>query len=226
MGYAQSKALKKWLLCYNTIKESVFIVYKGHKRCGLPKNIHHVSPHLHPFMWLLGRTVGQGSGTGRKAAVFGWGSLSPRACLSMCGRAISDLRKALNLSFARTKRKIDFNSMAFWKMQNYGNNKKISDCQEFVGEMNIESTEVISMSSENTLNSIMMRDIHHYSFVQIYRSYSTTNFIKVNSRMNWGPWWLQCISVVLNLLFLFFKKRYHSVDNGMRRGEGVYGEFL
>ena len=54
--------------------------------------------------------------------------------------------------------------------------------------MNLESTEVISMSSENTLNSIMMRDIHHYSFVQIYRSYSTTHFIKVNSKMNWGPW--------------------------------------
>ena len=53
--------------------------------------------------------------------------------------------------------------------------------------MNLESTEVISMSSENTLNSIM-RDIHHYSFVQIYRSYSTTHFIKVNSKMNWGPW--------------------------------------
>ena len=53
--------------------------------------------------------------------------------------------------------------------------------------MNLESTEVISMSSENTLNSIM-RDIHHYSFVQIYRSYSTTHFIKVNSNMNWGDY--------------------------------------
>ena len=38
--------------------------------------------------------------------------------------------------------------------------------------MNTESTEVISMSSENTLNSIIMRDIRHYSFVQIYRSCS------------------------------------------------------
>ena len=31
---------------------------KGHKRCGLPTSIHHVSPR--PFTWLLGETVEQG----------------------------------------------------------------------------------------------------------------------------------------------------------------------
>ena len=54
---------------------------------------------------------------------------------SIRGWAMSGIIKALNLSFKgeRKKIKIDSNCIPFWKRQNYGDNKKINDFQEFVG---------------------------------------------------------------------------------------------
>ena len=71
MGCAQSKALKKWLVCLqHTGWESVFFITKGTKGVAfLQKSIMGPSP-LHAA---AGQDSGTGLGTGRKAAVFGWG---------------------------------------------------------------------------------------------------------------------------------------------------------
>ena len=41
---------------------------------------------------------------------------------------------------------------------------------------------------ENTLNDIIMMDICHYTFVQAHRMCKTTHLLKVNPKMNRGPW--------------------------------------
>ena len=55
--------------------------------------------------------------------------------------------------------------------------------------MNTQSTEVC-MSSEDTLNDIIIIDTCHYTFVQTHQTCNTTHFIQVNPKMNRGPWWL------------------------------------
>ena len=54
---------------------------------------------------------------------------------SICGWAMSWYYKGFEPLFSRRKkkRKIDSNYIPFWKRQNYGDNKKINDFQEFVG---------------------------------------------------------------------------------------------
>ena len=90
------------------------------------------------------------------------------------------------------------------------------------GEMNTQSIEV-SMSNDNTLNDITMMDICHYTFVQTDRMCNTTHLIKVNSKMNWGPWWLRCINAVHPWLK---KKKYHCIDNGYAcEGKQYTGNF-
>ena len=71
MGCAQSKALKKWLVCLqHTTWESVFFVTKGTKRVAFLQKSIMCPSSLHVA---AGQDSGIGLGTGGKAAVFGWG---------------------------------------------------------------------------------------------------------------------------------------------------------
>ena len=177
-GCAQSRGLKKWLVCLqHTQQELGFTVTRGTKLVAcLWTNTQYVS--LCTFTWLPGRTSGTGLSTGRKPTVFSGGVCHLEPVWSMHGWAMS------GLMVFKEKRKIDSNYMPFWKRQNNGDNKKINGCQEFGGrgEMNTQSTEVF-MSGENTLYDIIMILCHH-TFVQTHRTCNTIHFIIVNPKMN------------------------------------------
>ena len=53
----------------------------------------------------------------------------------------------------------------------------------------------VFMSSEHTLNDTKMMHVC-CTFVQTHKVCTTTHFIKVNPKMNWGPWWLWCKNTV------------------------------
>lgn len=84
--------------------------------------------------------------------------------------------------------------------------------------MNTESTEVC-MSSEDTLNDIIIIDTCHYTFVQTHQTCNTTHFIQVNPKINRGPWWLW---YVMQFILGLKKKKGTTLDKSCAcEGRGI-----
>jgi hypothetical protein len=63
----------------------------------------------------------------------------------------------------------DSNSIIFWKWQNYGDSKMISDCQNLAGRSRLCGVQRI-LGTENTLNNTIFIDTCFYTFVKIHKN--------------------------------------------------------
>ena len=133
MWCAQSREPEEMAHCLqHTQQESGFIVTGDTKCVAFPWTS---TQHMFPCtsMWLWGRTSETGLNFGRKSTVFSGEAWYLESVQSTRGWAMINLIKSYEeplFSRRNKERKRDFNYMPFWKRQNCGDNKKISDCQK------------------------------------------------------------------------------------------------
>ena len=166
-----------WVLCEDGCKTCAALLWT---------NSRHMSPC--PYARLLGRASGTWLSIGRKATRFSGGAFHLEPARSMCGWAMSGLRKAVNLSFQgerKKKKKVPTICLS-------GKGRTMETMKRSMVVRSMQRDEYTECRSffegENTLNDIIMMDICHYTFVQAHRMCKTTHLLKVNPKMNRGPW--------------------------------------
>lgn len=144
LGHAQSQGPEEMARLFTTHPTGTWVLCEdGYKTCAalLWTNTRHVSPC--PYARLLGRASGTWLSIGRKATRFSGGAFHLEPARSMCGWAMSGLRKAVNLSFqGERKKKKRFQLYAFLEKAELWRQWKDQWLSGVCREMNTRSVEV------------------------------------------------------------------------------------